>query len=132
MAMKTAIRFFLLSVLFAGIAVPLRTFAAAALRWKGARIQISISSSLFRENSNILRGSDIDGAIRRSLEAWEKAANVEFIVVNTEKQNASPAGPAGDGISVITNAGSAENVLLFTKEAEQAAATTRVFYNGRG
>ena len=132
MATKTAIRFFLLSVLFAGIALPPHMYAANALRWKGAKIQIGISSSLFRENSNIVRGSDIDGAIRRSLEAWEMAANVEFVVVNTDKQNASPAGPAGDGISVITNAGSAENVLLFTKDAEQVAATTRVFYNGRG
>src|SRR4030095_5825227 len=38
----------------------------------------------------------------------------------------------GDGVSLITIAQTPENVLLFSKDPENAAATTRVFYNRRG
>src|SRR3982751_1145793 len=138
MAPKTAICYFVIAMLFWCAATPthssglLPTGSARAFRWKAARIQVGISSSLLRDNSNITRGSDVEGAVRRSLATWENVANVEFLLVPTEKQNASPAGPAGDGGSVITSAGSAENAQLFTKESEQAAATTRIFYSGRG
>src|SRR4030095_3804166 len=38
----------------------------------------------------------------------------------------------GDGVSLITIAQTPENVLLFSKDTENAAATTRVFYSRRG
>jgi hypothetical protein len=39
---------------------------------------------------------------------------------------------AGDGVSLITVAPTAENAVLFAKNAEEVAATTRVFFDGRG
>jgi len=102
------------------------------LRWKTGVVRISVSSSILRENPNIKRDSDVAGAIRRSLEAWSNVANVDFQQLNSDKQSASPSGPAGDGVSLITVAQTPENVLLFSKDPENAAATTRIFYNKRG
>ncbi|MEO8574495.1 MAG: matrixin family metalloprotease [Pyrinomonadaceae bacterium] len=102
------------------------------LRWKAGVVRIAVSSSLLRENPNIKRDSDVVGAIRRSIDAWSAVANIEIQETNSDKQSASPAGPAGDGVSLITIAGTPENVLLFAKDPENAAATTRVFYNRRG
>ena len=102
------------------------------LRWKAGVVRIAISSSLLRDSSNIKRESDVTGAIKRSIEAWSAVANIDFQQINSDKQSASPAGLAGDGVSLITIAATPENVLLFAKDPENAAATTRVFYNKRG
>lgn len=121
------------SPLFASSASFAGDDAVTNLRWKaGSVIRIAVSTSLLRENPNIKRDSDVAGAIKRSLESWAGVANVEFVQVNSEKQSASPSGPAGDGVSLITIAQTPENVLLFAKDPENAAATTRVFYNRRG
>ncbi len=106
--------------------------AITNLRWKPGVIRIAISASLLRESPNMKADSDVTGAITRSLEAWSRIANVEFQQVDSEKLNASPSGAAGDGVNLITIAPTTENVLLFAKDPENAAATTRVFYNGRG
>ena len=103
-----------------------------SLRWRAGTVRIAVSSSLLRENPNIKRDSDVAGAIRRSIEAWSAIANIDIQQTNSDKQSASPSGPAGDGISLITIAATPENVLLFAKDPENAAATTRVFYNKRG
>ena len=76
------------------------------------------------------RGDEI--AIRRSVDAWSRIANVEFQIVSSDKLSASAAGVAGDGVSLVTIAATPENVLLFSKDPENAAATTRIFYNRRG
>src|SRR5688572_28637610 len=102
------------------------------LRWKNGVIRVAVSASLLRESSNIKSGSDVTGAVRRSLEAWSRIANVEFVQVSSDKLNVSPSGPAGDGVSLITVAQSAENVLLFAPDPANAAATTRIFYGRRG
>src|SRR5215218_2170698 len=102
------------------------------LRWKAGVVRIAVSSSMLRENPNIKRDSDVAGAIKRSIDAWTAVANIEIHESSSDKQNASPAGSAGDGVSLITIAGTPENVLLFAKDPENAAATTRVFYNKRG
>jgi hypothetical protein len=102
------------------------------LRWKTGTIRVAISASLLRESSNIKHDSDVAGAIKRSIEAWSRVAEIDLRQTTTEKLSASPAGPAGDGVSLITIAQTPENVLLFAKDPEGAAATTRVFYNRRG
>ena len=102
------------------------------LRWRNGVVRISISSSVLRESSNIKRDSDVAGAIRRSIEAWSSVANIDLQQSISDKQSVSPSGPAGDGVSLITAAQTPENVLLFSKDPENAAATTRVFYNKRG
>ena len=101
-------------------------------KWRTRTIQIAFSSSLMRPAANIKPGSDLIGAVRRSLRTWEEAAGIEFRESYSDRQSVSPQGIAGDGISLITVAPTAENVVLFAKNPEETAATTRVFYDGRG
>src|SRR5262245_58406613 len=105
--------------------------SVGTLRWKSGVVRLAVSVSLLRDSSNVKRESDVVGAVKRSLDTWASVADIEFQVVNSDKLNVSPSGPAGDGVSLITIAQTPENVLLFSKDTENAAATTRVFYNRR-
>lgn len=111
-------------------------FADAAktirLRWKKGKIPIAISNSLSLPSPNILPQSDVEGAVRRSLETWEQAADIKFETVRTDKQAVSPAGNFGDGVSLITIAQTSENLLLFSSETDEISAQTRTFYNRQG
>lgn len=102
------------------------------LRWKNSTIRIALSNSLTRQNPNIRPGSDVTGAIQRSLDNWEKVADIKFQTVWTDKQTLSPAGNAGDGVSLITIAQTPENLLLFSSDSETISARTRTFFNRRG
>ncbi len=106
--------------------------AEPVLKWRTKVIPIALSASLLKPSSNIKSGSDLVGAVRRALRAWEEAGGVEFREVFSDRLNASPQGPAGDGVSLITVAPTAENALLFAKNADEIAATTRVFFDGKG
>lgn len=102
------------------------------LRWRTPTISVAVSNSLIKPNFNIKDGSDVAGAVRRSLEAWEKAAAVNFEENPTDKQTVSPTGNFGDGVSLITIAQTPENLLLFSKDSDEVAARTRVFFNKKG
>jgi hypothetical protein len=102
------------------------------LRWKSIRIPIALSTSLIKQNQNIKFNEDIAKTVYRSLETWEKACNIKFEITWTDKQNVSPQGKFGDGISLITIAQTPENLLLFADNSEEAAARTRAFFNRRG
>lgn len=102
------------------------------LSWKSTTIPIAISTSMLKQNLSIRPDSDVSGAIRRSLETWENIADIKFVNVSTEKQSVSPSGKSGDGVSLITIAQTAENLLLFGSDSEEISARTRVFYNGKG
>jgi hypothetical protein len=102
------------------------------LRWRNGTINIALSSSLSKFMPNILLGSDVPGAVQRSLETWEKAADIKFNEISSDKQSVSPAGIAGDGVNLITVAPTAENQIFFGEEAADISAKTRVFYNRRG
>jgi len=102
------------------------------LRWKGRTIRIDISSSLTRPNINIKYGSDVAGAIQRSIHAWESAADVQIVTGPSDKQSVSPAGLTGDTVSLITIAQTPENVLFFAKDSDSASAKTRIFFNRSG
>lgn len=104
----------------------------SSLKWRSRVIPIAISTSLLRSAPNVKAGSDLVGALRRSLRTWEEASGIEFREVMSDKQNVSPSGVAGDGISLITIAPTAENALLFGKNADEVAATTRVFFDAKG
>lgn len=129
-----------LLILFIGSEVSLASTASvlqpkeetSKLRWKRGKIEIGISSSLFSQNSNIKAGSDVAGAIERSFAAWQEAAPVEFIFVDSTSQDVSPSGFAGDGTSLITIAATPENVLFFGKDPLSLSAKTRIFFNRRG
>lgn len=106
------------------------------LRWKDRIVKIAVSRSVIEPNTNIKTGSDVIGAITRSLEAWEKAADISIQFELTDRLNVSPSVNAsgaslnsGDGVSLITIAQSPENVLLFSKDPQAESAKTRVFFN---
>ena len=102
------------------------------LRWKGRTIKIDVSSSLTRPNTNIKYGSDVAGAIQRSIQAWQSAADIQISTEPSDKQSVSPAGLAGDTVSLITIAQTPENVLFFSKDSDSASAKTRIFFNRGG
>ncbi|MEO7660713.1 MAG: matrixin family metalloprotease, partial [Pyrinomonadaceae bacterium] len=101
------------------------------LRWKDNSISIAISSSLVELSTNIKAGSDVPGAIRKSIQAWQKVADVEILIQPSEEQSVSPS-EVGDGVSLITIAQTPENVVLFSKYPQAESAKTRVFYNRKG
>jgi len=102
------------------------------LQWKTGTIPIAFSTSLTKSNPYIRLDSDIEGAIQRSLESWEKAANVKFQVSWTDKQTISPTGKSGDNVSLVTIAQTPENLLLFGNDADTVSARTRIFFNRKG
>lgn len=102
------------------------------LRWKGKAIEIAISRSVSVNQPNIKIGSDVAGAIQRSIEAWQNIAAISLVTVESSKQDVSGAGFAGDGVSLITIAATPENILFFGKDPYSASAKTRIFYNRRG
>ncbi len=102
------------------------------LRWKSGTIPIAISSSLLKSSPNVTPDSDVMGAVKKSLETWEKAAAVKFEVTIVDKQSVSPSGKFGDGVSLITIAQTPENAVLFGGDSEDVSARTRVFYSGKG
>src|SRR5215203_5673940 len=75
---------------------------AIDLRWKKVIIPIAISNSLLKAGPALRPDSDVQGAVKRSLETWEAAAGLEFQVVWTDKSSVSPVGNYGDGISLVT------------------------------
>jgi len=102
------------------------------LHWNTKLIPIAFSTSLIKQNFSIRPDSDISGAIERSIEAWEKAANIKFQVSWTDKLAVSPTGKSGDGVSLVTIAQTPENLLLFGGDAETVSARTRIFFNRKG
>lgn len=103
------------------------------LRWNTLNLRVAVSSSLVQEQSTgIKSGSDIRGAILRSLRTWQTATNIDFEVVDSDLLNASAAGVKGDGISLITIAPSSQNLQFFAKDGEGTPAKTRVFFDRRG
>jgi hypothetical protein len=104
---------------------------AHSLRWPKGPIKIAISTSLSFGNG-VRAGSSANEAFLRSLQKWEEVANIDFEIVSTEATAISPAGAYGDGISIVTIGGDPENILAFSKDAANAPALTRVFYDNRG
>lgn len=101
------------------------------LRWRKVLIPVSFSNSLLKASPAIRPDSDIQGAIRRSLDAWEAVANIEFQVSWTDRLSVSPAGNTGDGTNLVTIAQTAENLLVFGGDSNDIPARTRVFFNRR-
>jgi hypothetical protein len=96
------------------------------IKWSTDTIQIALSSSLTSSSPAIKPESDVLGAVHRALASWSKAANIKFVEVASQDQSVSPTS-GGDGISLITVAGTDENLALFADE--NSTARTRVFYD---
>jgi predicted Zn-dependent protease len=97
------------------------------VRWPTNRITIALSSSLAAPQSNIKSGSDVVGAARRAMARWADAANIRFIVTQSDVQSVSALGTRGDGLSLITVAHTAENAASFNGTASEMSGRTRVF-----
>ncbi len=137
--MQRPFKYLLTLVLLAFATGPMLLSASAAsggkngtLRWRPGKIRIAVSSSLLKQTSNLKSDSDVLGALQRSLLTWERAANISFESASSETQNVSPSGNNGDGVSLITIAQTPENLLLFAKNPDETAATTRVFFDKMG
>lgn len=101
------------------------------LRWRENTVKLSISPSLIQASPNIKADSDVIGAVRRAADAWERAVDISFEIDLTDRESISPAGVAGDGVSIITIAQTPENVMLFSRDPHAESAKTRVFYSKR-
>jgi hypothetical protein len=77
--------------------------------------------------ANIKAGSDVEGAVRRSLRRWEQVSGVRFITNWTHEQSAS-GGRDGDRISLITVADTPENSSFFSGAL---IGYTKLFFNWR-
>jgi len=102
------------------------------LRWRTNTIKVAVSTSLTQPNFNIKNDSEVIDALKKSFHAWEDASDVTFEWEFTDRTNVSPVGISGDGVSLITIAPTAENALVFGREAESEAVKTRVFYSAKG
>lgn len=101
------------------------------LRWRDRMIKIAVSNSVIEQNSNIKTDSDVIGAIKRSIAAWEAVSDIRIEFEISDRSSVSPSGISGDGVSLITIAQTPENVLLFSKDPQAESAKTRVFFNKR-
>lgn len=102
------------------------------LKWSVRTIPVSLSSSLFEPQANIKAGSDVVGAVRRSLARWTEASGLEFSETVVKEDSISPATGTGDGRSLITVAGTAENLTPFAGASGDMPARTRVFFARSG
>ncbi len=93
---------------------------------------IAISDSFKGDISSIKRGSDPVEALRRSLKTWSDVSGIEFELVNSDDLNVSASGATGDGVNLITIAGTAQNTLFIGKEAAGIPAATRLFFDKSG
>lgn len=96
------------------------------IKWPARNIQIALSTSLSSASPAIKPDSDVLGAVHRALASWSRAANIKFVEVTSKNQSVSPTS-GGDGVSLITIAGTGENVALFPEG--NTTARTRVFYD---
>ncbi len=100
------------------------------VRWNAGTIRIAVSRSLAAA-ANISGENAVD-AVKRGVRAWKALAGFDFEIVLTDRENANGPGSAGDGVSLITIAPSADNMLIFGRDDLDAAAKTRIFYNRKG
>lgn len=96
------------------------------IRWPAKTIQIALSTSLTAPSPAIKANTDVLGAVRRALSSWSRAAGVNFVEASSKAQSISPTSK-GDGVSLITIAGTEENLAIFSEG--NATARTRVFYD---
>src|SRR5438874_1241264 len=95
-----------------------------AHRWLAHPIIVSFSTSLLSPPPNVKPGTDIIGAVRRALQSWTGAADIQFMETTSTVQTVSPT-DAGDGVNLITM--SPEDATFFA--STDSPGRTRVFYD---
>jgi len=101
--------------------------STAGRRWLRKPIIISFSPSLASPPANIKPDSDVLGALRRAMQSWANAADVQFLETSTSTETISPPHD-GDGVNVITL--SPANAAVF--RSSDSPGQTRVFYDSGG
>ena len=96
------------------------------IKWPTRSIKVALSTSLSSPSPAIKPESDVLGAVHRALASWSRAANIKFVEVSSKKESVSPTS-GGDGVNLITIAGTGDNVALFAEG--NTTARTRVFYD---
>ena len=74
-------------------------------RWNGRTVRIALSDSLSRQSAAIKFGSDARLAALAAAQSWSAVSGVEFRLVSSSIESISEAGTKGDGVSLITVAG---------------------------
>jgi hypothetical protein len=95
------------------------------IKWPKKTIEVAFSTSLMTPGAHVKPDSDVIGAVRRALARWSSLANINFVVSWSAAASVSPA-EGGDGISLITIAGTIENQAF---NSDSTAGRTRVFYD---
>ena len=95
------------------------------IKWPRRTIEIALSNSLLSPGANIKPDSDVVGAARRALARWSSLTNINFVVTWSQETSISPA-EAGDGISLLTIAATAENEAF---NSDATTGRTRVFFD---
>jgi hypothetical protein len=100
---------------------------SAGHRWLRKPIIISFSPSLASPPPNIKSDTDVLGALRRAMQSWANAADVQFMETSASTETISPAND-GDGVNLITI--SPANATVF--RSSDSPGQTRVFYDSGG
>ncbi len=95
------------------------------IRWPKKTIEVSFSTSLLTPGTHIKPDSDVVGAARRALARWSSLTNINFVIVWSPATSVS-ATDAGDGVSLITIAATAENEAF---NSDATTGRTRVFFD---
>lgn len=98
-----------------------------AHRWLRKPIIISLSTSLASPSQNFKANTDVTGALRRALQSWSDAADLQFLETNSTMESISPLS-GGDGVNLITI--STVNAAVFG--SSESPGQTRVFYDSGG
>jgi hypothetical protein len=75
------------------------TSSSAPIRWTTNTITVTLAPSITSPPANFKAGSDVNGAVRRALQRWSDATNINF-VINTGGPDA--VGTANDGVNTIS------------------------------
>src|SRR6266404_2616564 len=106
--------------------------AVDPIRWPASIVYVSLSTSLNDPPSNIKKGSDVLGAVRKAMKHWSSAARVDFVELSSPAQAISSIAGGGDGINLISVASTRENAALFRGQNAVQPARTRIFFDTSG
>ncbi len=100
--------------------------------WNKKQIPIVISNSFFDDSSNLKSKNELVEVIKRSFGHWEEVADVKFNISFSDNERVSSRNSNGDGVSIVTIAPNAENLLMFDGKTNEVSAITRLFYRQDG
>ena len=104
-----------------------QSVGGSELKWRNQPIVISISNSA----SEHLSSAELERAVRKSFRKWSLASGVEFVFKTTSRKDVSSRKSGGDGVSLVTVAPTAANMLLFESD-ENNSGVTRLFFDEKG